>query len=364
MSHTARMPSFTARDVLEIPDAPIRWQSLVEASPIAGLWHTWLWHTYILAEGKPFKAQDRSFFIYDGATLVGLCPLVVQQRSAGGKEWIVAAYHTGLLPWPLTHTTAAEDFAFEELERRAREMGAAHIALQLYSTAPHTGENARILRTVLKHSYIASQNRVQVVEVHGAHERARERFRRYDKKFSPLFHFEILQGSAVTVETEEEYFRLHVLDAGGQFRSRESYARQADLARASEALYVRARHKKGGGTAGMLFVSLYKGAAFDNSVAVDPKCSGQYVGHLLRFRALEELARRGIASYEMPLYAKAPSFLHIPSDKERSIIHFKEGFSRGASRAIWKIEKFLDGEYLHHYLIERERSLKEFFLLR
>lgn len=358
------MPNFTARNMRDVPDAPALWHSLVETSPIAGIWHTWAWHTYILSEGKSFAAQDDSFFIYDGATLVGLCPLVLQRRTAGDREWIVASYHTGLLPWPLSATPEAENFAFEELERRTRKAGAAHIAMHLYSAVPGIDEHARVLHVALKYHYIASENRVQVVEVFGARKHARERFRRYDKKFSPFFDIDILQGSSATFEVEEDYFRLHVLDAGGQFRSRESYEKQADLARTDEAFYVRARHKESGETAGMLFVSLCKGTAFDNSVAIDPTYEEQYVGHILRFRVLEELERRGIAHYEMPLYAEMPSFVHIPSDKERSIIHFKKGFSRGASRAIWKIEKFLNTEYLHCYLTEREHSLKEFFLLR
>lgn len=357
------MHRFTIRDISEVSDASVRWRSIVKTSPIAGLWHTWAWHVYILAAGKTFKATDRSFFIYDGEALVGLCPLILQSRMVDGREWIEAAHHTGLLPWPLSDTAEAEDFAFTELERRAREAGAGHIAMQLYSTAPRTDENTRVLRVALAHHYITSQNRVQVVEVHGSHERARERFRRYNKKFSPLFDFDVLQGEAVSVKIEEEYFRLHVLDAGGQFRPRESYERQADTARANEAFYVRARYKKNGETAGMLLVSFYKGTAFDNSVAINPAYAEQYVGHILRFRGLEELERLGVDRFEMPLHPDPPSFVRIPSDKERNISHFKEGFSRGVSRAIWKIEKFLNAEYLCRYLAERERSLKEFFLL-
>lgn len=363
MRHTTPTTTLTAREVNDTLDAPAIWQLFTNASPLAGLWHTWAWRTYILAEGKPYKAQDHSFFIYNGTTIVGLCPLVFQHRMTDDKEWVVAAYHTGLLPWPLTTTPEAEDFAFEEIERRARKVGVVHIAMQLYSSLYQGDEKTRVERVALKHLYIASQNRVQVVEVRGAYERSRERFRRYDKKFSPLFTFDILWGDAVDSEIEEEYFNLHVLDAGGQFRSRESYERQADLARTGEAFYVRAQHKECGETAGMLFISFNKDVAFDNSVAIHPRYAEQYVGHILRFRTLEELERRGIAYYEMPLYAEAPSFVRIVSEKERSIIHFKEGFSRGDSRVIWKIEKFLDREYLQNYLSERERSLREFFLL-
>lgn len=357
------MASFIARDIADIPDAPALWKTLVDSSPLAGLWHTWHWHKYILAAAEPFKPEERSFFIYEDEKPVGLCPLLIQRRVRGDEEWIEAAYNTGLLPWPVTNSPEAEDFAFAELERRARTAGAAHIALQLYPETPLEDETARVERVGRVHRYIGSEGHLQVVEVVGAKGRARERFVRYDKKYAPLFEFDVLAGATVDADTEETYFKLHVLDAGKQTRSRESYARQADLARAGEAFFVRAQHKESGEVAGMLLVSLNKEAAFDNSVAIDPRFADQYVGHALRFRALEELERLGVKRFEMPLYVWPPSIFHIPGAKELNIAHFKEGFSRGNSRAVWRVEKFLDGECLHNYLEERERSLKEFFLL-
>ena len=358
------MSGFTTKEVSEVPNAAALWQGIVDASPLAWFWHTWSWKAYTLAACAPLSVQDRSFFIYDDDTLAGLCPLILQRRLYGGKEWVDAAYYAGaLLPWPLTTTPEAEDFAFQEIERRARKAGAAHIGVQLITPVAHEDERMRAERTALAHGYIAASGRSHVVEVPGALAHARERFRRYDKKFSPLFDFDILQGTAVDDIVEEEYFRLHVLDAGGQFRPRESYAKQADLARKGEAFYVRARHKEGGEAAGILLVSLYKNSAFDNSVAIDPRFAKLYVGHMLRFRALEELERRGAAGYGMPLLTEAPSFLRIPSQKQRGISYFKEGFSRGGSRTIWSIEKFLDAEYLHLYLTERETALAGYFKL-
>jgi hypothetical protein len=45
----------------------------------------------------------------------------------------------------------------------------------------------------------------------------------------------------VTAALEETYFHLHVKDAGGQFRSRESYTLQCDLARGRS--FLRGRSK-------------------------------------------------------------------------------------------------------------------------
>ncbi len=354
------MAQFTAREVSEVPDAQALWDSLVERSPYSWFWHTWHWHVYVLAAGQSFEAKDHSFFIYENEIPIGLCPLIIQRRERYGGLWVEAAYY-GMLPWPLTVTEEMEDFAFAELERRARAAGAGCIGINFFAPIARADEQERVERATRVHHYIATQTLLHAVEVQGAVARTRERYRRYDRKFSPLFNFDILEGHTVDADAEEMYYRLHVLDSGKQVRSRESYARQADLARAGEAFFVRARDRETGNLAGMLLVSVYKHAAFDNSVAIDPAFAPKRVGHMLRLRALEELERRDVREFLMPLYPSPSSFTRIMSDKERSISDFKEGFSGGMSRAVWSMEKFLDATYLRRYLAERERSLKEFF---
>ena len=123
----------------------------------------------------------------------------------------------------------------------------------------------------------------------------------------------------MTPELEETYFKLHVKDAGGQFRSRESYTKQADIARGGEAFYVVATHTESGTIVGMLLVSLYKNTAYDNSVAVDPDFADKYVSHLLKWRAIEELQKRKVPTYELGQKADPLS----STKKEIGISHFK-----------------------------------------
>ncbi|HEY4517710.1 MAG TPA: GNAT family N-acetyltransferase, partial [Candidatus Paceibacterota bacterium] len=166
----------------------------------------------------------------------------------------------------------------------------------------------------------------------------RERYRRYHKKYSSLFTLNVVEEAAVTPELEETYFQLHVKDAGRQVRSRESFTKQADTAREGEGFYVVTTHIKSGTTAGMLLVSLYKNIAYDNSVAVDPDFADRYVGHLLKWRAIEELQKRRVLTYELgPKYDNTSA-----TKKELGINHFKEGWSRGCTRTVWEMEKYLD----------------------
>src|SRR3989344_7748066 len=137
------MSGFTTKEVSEFPNAAALWQGIVDASPLSGLWHTRAWHAYILSASAT-PTEYKSFFIYDGDAPVGLCVLLLQQREKDGVTLVEASYNTGLLPWPITASIEAEDFAFEELERRARASRASRIALQLYPETPIGNETARV----------------------------------------------------------------------------------------------------------------------------------------------------------------------------------------------------------------------------
>jgi lipid II:glycine glycyltransferase (peptidoglycan interpeptide bridge formation enzyme) len=191
----------------------------------------------------------------------------------------------------------------------------------------------------------------------------RERYRRYVKKFMPRYELSIKEGDTVTPELEENYFHLHVKDAGGQFRSRESYRFQANLARNHEAFYVTATRRDGSVRAGMLLVSVCKGAAYDNSVAVDPDFQDEYVSHLLKWTAIETLLARGVESYELGQKALSPTAVSIPSSKNYGISHFKEGWSKGAVKTIIMAEKFLDAAFLDAVVAVRTDALKAHFAL-
>ncbi len=358
-----------AIDISKVAGAPELWQEIVEASPDGWIWHTWLAHEFNLCAGEKFKATDHSFFVYENGKAVGVVPLIIQEKSIGDFVGREATYYSGFLPWPCfaenTGQEAHEDFAFAELERRARGAGAGHIRMLL--APPHnTGDEGECIERVAStHHYLHSSSHSQVVRIDAdALSRVRTRSRQYYKKHAPLFSLDVAEGAVVTPELEETYFRLHVKDAGGQFRSRESYTKQADIARKGEGFYVVVTEKKSGVVAGMALISVYHGAAMDSSVAVDPAFKDKRVGHLVKWRAIEELMKRGIATYEVGHQKlNIPTFQKLVTKKDIGISEFKEGWTRGNGRTIWEIEKFLDAKFLHAYFESREASLKEYFKL-
>jgi len=86
----------------------------------------------------------------------------------------------------------------------------------------------------------------------------------------------------------------------------------------------------------MLLISLYKGVAYDSSVAIDPEFAELYVGHLLKWKTIEELQRRNVASYVL-----GPAAGIGASPKEVGISHFKDGWSRGNTQTVWQLEKVM-----------------------
>ena len=351
-------------------DRSMEWDRLCAYSPDAWFWHTWANMEFNFVAAQKNKAKNLSFFILLDGEPVGIVPLLVEQTKFGDdySAWD-AAYYGGPLPWPaflagLPNFEGIEDYAFREMERRARNAAAGRIRVRLSPPHPLGNEEQRLARTVSAHRYLDSSFVSHSVNIQAnslAH--VRERYRRYVKKFISQYELSIKEGATVTKEVEDIYFRLHVKDAGGQFRSRESYDFQANLARKHEAFYVTATRRGDTSIAGMLLVSVSKGAAYDNSVAVDPECQDEYVSHMLKWTAIETLLARGVTTYELGQKVLLPTTAVIPSSKDYGISHFKEGWSQGAIKTVWMAEKFLDAGFLSAVMTARADAVKAYSAL-
>jgi Acetyltransferase (GNAT) domain len=358
-------------DISATPDAAEVWKNLAEASPDAWFWHTWANMEFNSVAAQGNEAMNLSFLVLLDGQPVGLVPLLVEKTEIGhsfsGRD---AAYYGGPLPWPaflagLPDFETIEDYAFRELERRARGSGAGRIRVRLAPPQPLDSEQPRLARAISVHgyldsSYISHSFRVQPDSLANV----RERYRRYVKKFMPRYELSIKDGEAVTPGLEESYFHLHIKDAGGQFRSRESYRFQANLARENEAFYVTATRRNDGIIAGMLLVSVSKNAAYDNSVAVDPNFQDDHVSHLLKWTAIETLLTRGVKTYELGQKALPPTPASIPSSKNYGISHFKDGWSNGEVKTVVAAEKFLDTGFLNAVMAARTDAMKTYFSLK
>lgn len=326
----------------DVTDAAKVWQETVDASPDAWLWHTRIGFEFNLCAGQKFEAEDHSFLLYKNGEPAGVAPLIIE-RAGDGSGRKEARYYSGFTPWPCfkkeiqgEELAALEDAAFAEIERRIAALGVGRVRVQLTPPEDRGNEKERAERIAKKYGYQVIPVELHVVDNIGAQTlpAVRERYRRYYKKFSPLFDLAIAEGAAVTPELEETYFKLHVKDAGGQFRSRESYTKQADTARGGEGFYAVATEKATGVVAGMLLISLYHGAALDNSAAVDPDYQHLRISNLMKTRVIQELQSRGVTSYVLGDRVGADA-----TEKEKGISLFKEGYARGNFRTVYALEK-------------------------
>src|SRR3989344_2881297 len=326
-----------------VPDAAKLWQEVVDASPDAWLWHTRIGFEFNFCAGQKYGAEDCSFFMYKDGKPVGVVPLIVENaRDGSGKK--EARYYSGFTPWPCftkeiqgEELMALEDTAFAEIEKRVAALGVARVRVQLTPPKDRGSEKERVERIAKKYEYKIIPVELHVVDI-GEHalSNIRERYRRYYKKFSPFFDLTVAEGEAVTHELEETYVKLHTKDAGGQFRSRESYTKQADTARGNEGFYAVATEKATGKVAGMLLISLYHGAALDNSTAVDPDYQHMRVSNLMKTRVIEELQSRGITSYVLGDKVGPDA-----TENEKGISLFKDGYARGNFRTVYALEKVI-----------------------
>lgn len=138
-----------------------------------------------------------------------------------------------------------------------------------------------------------------------------------------LWRVFVLDGQGADVW--EEFRTLHREVAGRVTRSAESWERQyeAILAGAAFLVYLRddSRRMVGGG---LFHVTrdegLYAVAAYDRSLFDKP------LGHVVQFRAIEEMRRRGLRWYKIgarPYVSESPA----PTAKELNIADFKQGFA-------------------------------------
>lgn len=326
---------FEVRDIQQMPDAERVWQNIVDNAPEAWSWHSWNTLELTLAAAEALHPENRSFFVYSADKVVGLVPLVTYYKEGGGR---LASYHPaiGFLPSPVCikgiDREEFEKFVFGELESRA---GAGTFIKIRYTPPINTADEEVYIKKIVENfGYMPVEIRTHIIKLAGGLPPIRDRFVRYYKKFSPLFDIAIVEGKEVTEEFADSYRVLHEKDAGRVVRSAESYQRQADTAR-NAGFFVVATHKETGRVGGMLLIAFYKNVGYDSSVAVDPHFDNLRVGIILKMAAIDELIKRDAAAYDLGPRAE----LNKETEKERGIRLFKEGFTGGATRINWQLEK-------------------------
>ncbi len=123
----------------------------------------------------------------------------------------------------------------------------------------------------------------------------------------------------------DEFRQLHLKVSGRKTRSDETWAIHLRDIGSQQAFLVYLRNKSGVMVGGGFFnftrdEGLYAVAAYDRTMFDKP------LGHVVQYRAIEELKKRGVRWYKIgprPYPAETPT----PTDKEISIGEFKQGFA-------------------------------------
>lgn len=337
--------------VIECKNAETIWTTVVEKSRMA-----WYRHTYALAEfhrsvAKEKGVKELSFFIYDGEKPIGLAPLMMISKPNGVQE---VSYNSSPTPWPCLITEDPNEradlqkFCFDQIMDVCTQNAADYICLGLnapqYSRGEHEQSFSQLIEryNFLDASFTSHLIQVDDKTISGI----RSSYKRNIKKYAKEYDTQVYSGDTVTDGIEQIYFELHVKDAGGQFRSRESYTRMADLARKNEAAFILAFKKDSKKIVGVLVVAIHKNAAYDSSVSIDPDYQYDYISHILKAAAIQLMQDRGIKDYELGRAYALPSLAYIPSEKEKNISFFKDGFSRGENKKSFVAEKFLSSRAL------------------
>lgn len=134
-------------------------------------------------------------------------------------------------------------------------------------------------------------------------------------------------GALDTVEQSiwDEFRHLHLRVSGRKTRSDESWALQLEDIGHHCAFLLYLRNSDGEMVGGGLFnftrdEGVYAVGVYDRSLFDKP------LGHVVQYRAIEELKKRGVRWYKIgwrPFHSETPT----PTDKEVSIGEFKQGFA-------------------------------------
>lgn len=333
------------RDMDKSPENREVWDEIVHASTEGWLWATYTMHKFRVsyAEARNCLICDRSFIVLCDDQPCGIVPLVFNRDEYGD---IVASHFDAPLPWPMIRADAAdraeiETVMFDEIERRIA--GEKAVALRFILSPPHRSDQliGAFAKIVRERSFVDTSFQSHCITLTpnmlGS---VRERYQRDVRKYSDAYEMSILDSTKCSDDLAQFYMDLHVADAGRVNRPLITYELQVDLVRNGEGFFVLAHKKDVGKIVGMLLVGVYKGAAYDSSVAVDPAFKREPVSHLMKWKALQHLAEIGVGHYELGMRAFTPSYLQQPSQKKYGISFFKDGWSRGLTKTVWLAEKF------------------------
>ena len=113
----------------------------------------------------------------------------------------------------------------------------------------------------------------------------------------------------------------------------------------------------------MLLINVFKGAAYDSSVAVDPDFQSDQISNLLKWEAIKYLQKLDIKYYDLGMAAIAPNYLWQPTEKNYGISFFKNGWSRDSYKRVWHADKFFSKKALSSFFDKKQKNLINYLKL-
>jgi len=358
--------NFEIKELADFPEPDAVWHKIVNDTSYAWFWSTYVEYRFRIAILKAAGrlVGEKSFVLLHEGKPCGLAPLIFVKSI--DFEGIQASYDIPL-PWPMVKDyihdrVEAVNYMFDEIELRVKDARVER--LQLMLSPPGIGNEYEkwFIDTVRKRGFIDSSFHSHYVDVKTTTlESVRKRYRRYVNKFRKKYELHVLEGIDCYANIAEEYMDIHVKDAGGVYRPIETYEAQINLVRNGEGFVIQARNKPDDKLVGMLIISNFKHAAYDNSVAVDPEYQADYISHLMKFRVIQYLKQLGVKYYELGPASISPSYLFQPNTKNYGISHFKEGWSRGHIKKTWIAEKYYSRAALEEDFGKKLKNLTDYF---
>ena len=346
------------------------WDDLILKSSETWYRHLRLLMSYTKIALSNKNPLDLSFFIVEKEKIIGLAPVLVSEvKTKSGYKYLEAGYYGIPLPWPcfvddFSASLEVELEVFSEIERRVRAAGVGRIQFVLSPPAQYSLDPKRFETLLRSRQYLCSSYPSHWIELKEDYlTKVRPRYVRYVKKFQNDYKISVLEGKTIDDSFVDTYMDIHVRDSGGKFRSRDSYIALVEMARAGFAFFCVATCVRTNKIVGVLLTVVFKGQAYDGSVAIEPDYQDKFVSHVLKWKTIETLIERKVTDYELGIKAELPRFERLPENKNYGISFFKDGWSRGNEKQILVAEKFFDTKVLRSFLKSRQALLENFFNL-
>lgn len=346
------------------PGLTAAWDAFCDAQPDAWIWHASLFAGQVRC--LPGFSKDLRFVLVDRrGDIVAAVPLYLCANGLDG------ALECNLGGWSLPFPAVSRDLdeksreaalrqVFETIDGVAAQENALRVSMAVLPQQRLAHPAAATCNPLLDWpGYLQRQERTIVLDLTSGAEHAlaqvRTRFARYVRSKAHALDLAVLRGREA-VAALEEYAVVERRDAT-QHPCAARLAFKGALLEAGLAFLIRARAVAEDAACGFLMVLYDKGLAFDYAVAVDDAFKDLRVSHAMKFRAIEELAARGCAGYELGIYSGPPSLYRIPDAKQQGITYFKTGFSKQLA-TLYIAEKFYTRDYLRRVTQRRLAALE------